>query len=72
MSLPQFSRRHFLKTSAGVALLGAASQPLGVRPARAAAPSLSSPNEVIQKARDVALGILKPSQKGRVAQIILD
>ena len=63
MNLPQFSRRQFLKTSAGVALLGAAPSPFGVRPARAAAPPLSSPNEVIQKARDVALGILKPSQK---------
>lgn len=52
-----FSRRSFLKTSAGLTLLGAL-------PHIHAAPSPLSPvNEKIQKARDVALSVLKPSQR---------
>jgi len=52
-----FTRRNFLKTSAGLTLLGAL-------PHLPAAPSpLTPPNEKIQKARDVALSVLKPSQK---------
>ncbi|MBI5683872.1 MAG: membrane dipeptidase [Verrucomicrobia bacterium] len=64
MNIENLSRRSFLKTSAGMALLGAAAKSLNVRPARAAATSpLSPPNEKIQKAREVALSVLKPSQK---------
>ncbi len=64
MSIENLSRRHFLKTSAGMALLGAAAQSFNMRSARAAAASpLSPPNEKIQKARDVALSVLKPSPK---------
>lgn len=64
MSIENLSRRHFLKTSAGMALLGAAAQSFNIRSARAAAASpLSPPNEKIQKARDVALSVLKPSPK---------
>ncbi|MBM3892244.1 MAG: dipeptidase, partial [Verrucomicrobia bacterium] len=60
----QTTRRHFLKTSAGLTLLGAAAQAFTVRLARAADTSPLSPaNEKIQKARDVALSVLKPSQK---------
>jgi membrane dipeptidase len=52
-----FTRRQFLQTSAGLTLLGAL-------PHLPAAPSPLSPaNEKIQKARDVALSVLKPSQK---------
>lgn len=59
MSIENLSRRGFLKTTAGAVLLGAA-----VRRSRAAAASpLSPPNEKIQKAREVGLSVLKPSQK---------
>jgi membrane dipeptidase len=57
------SRRGFLKTSAGVASLGAAALSSGVRPVRAADSPLTPPNETIRKARAAALDILKPSQK---------
>ncbi|MBI5818631.1 MAG: membrane dipeptidase [Verrucomicrobia bacterium] len=64
MSIENLSRRHFLKTSAGMALLGAAAQSFNIRSARAVdASPLSPPNEKIQKARDVALSVLKPSPK---------
>ncbi len=64
MKVRNLSRRSLLKTSVGVASLGAAALSSGVRPAHAAAAApLSSPNETIQKAREAALGILKPSQK---------
>ncbi|MBI5396024.1 MAG: membrane dipeptidase [Verrucomicrobia bacterium] len=61
---PQTTRRHFLKTSAGLFALGATAQSFSILPARAATASLlSPPNEKIQKAREVALSVLKPSQK---------
>lgn len=62
---PQTTRRYFLKTTAGMTLLGASTQALSLRPARAAANAspLSPPNERIRKAREVALSVLKPSQK---------
>ena len=63
MSLPNLSRRRFLKTSAGWTLLGAAAQSWNIRPAAAGPPSLPPPNETIQKAREVALSVLKPSRK---------
>lgn len=64
MSIENLSRRHFLKTSAGMTLLGAAAQSFNIHSARAASASpLSPPNEKIQKARDVALSVLKPSPK---------
>jgi len=54
-----FSRRHFLKTSAGLTMLGAAAH----LPRISAAPPPLPSNEKIQKVRDVALSVLKPSQK---------
>ncbi|HPA19710.1 MAG TPA: membrane dipeptidase [Verrucomicrobiae bacterium] len=60
------TRRQFLRTSSGLAALGAASG-LNIHVPRAAAATdaspLSPPNERIQKAREVALSVLKPSQK---------
>ena len=63
--LPQATRRHFLKTSAGLLALGASSRfHIHAEQAVASAPSLlSPPNEKIQKAREVALAVLKPSQR---------
>ncbi len=63
--LPRATRRHFLKTSAGLLALGASSGfRIHAEQAAASAPSpLSPPNEKIQKAREVALAVLKPSQK---------
>ena len=63
--VPQATRRHFLKTSAGLLALGASSGfHIHAQQAAAFATSrLSPPNEGIQKARDVALAVLKPSQK---------
>jgi membrane dipeptidase len=64
MSIEKPSRRSFLKTSASVASLGVAALSSSVRSARAATVSSLSPaNGVIRKAREAALGILKPSQR---------
>ncbi|MFM8469776.1 MAG: twin-arginine translocation signal domain-containing protein, partial [Limisphaerales bacterium] len=58
------SRRRFLRTSASLALLGLGGQVFVPR-SRAAAPvpALSPANERIQKAREVALSVLKPSAR---------
>ncbi|MCX7887816.1 MAG: dipeptidase [Verrucomicrobiae bacterium] len=53
------SRRRFLRASAGLTLLGTIPQSLRA----IATTALSPPNEKIQKAREVALSILKPSAK---------
>jgi len=52
------NRRAFLGTSAGLSLVGA-----GVVLAQQNAPQAWKANEVIQEARDAALGILRPSRK---------
>lgn len=61
------TRRGFLKTAASLSVIGATGALHGhMRRASAAAAvssPLSPPNETIQKAREAALGILKPSQK---------
>ena len=58
------TRRGFFKTCAGLSALGAAGGlHIYVPRASAANSPLASPNEKIQKARDVALSVLKPSQK---------
>ncbi len=64
MKVQNLSRRGFLKTSTGVASLGAAALSSGIRPACAATTApLAPPNETIRKAREAALDILKPSQR---------
>ncbi len=55
------SRRNFLRSSATLSLLGLGGSICTPR-TRAASP-LSPPNERIQKAREVALSVLKPSQR---------
>lgn len=61
------TRRRFLKTAAALSVLGAASgSATHLRrafAAEAATSPLSPPNETIQKARQAALDVLKPSQK---------
>lgn len=63
----QTTRRRFLKTAAALSVFGAAgaacSRVRQSSAAEAAASSLSPPNEVIQKARQAALDVLKPSQR---------
>lgn len=58
------SRRRFLRSSATLSLLGLAGGAFTTR-SRAASPAspLSPLNERIQKAREVALSVLKPSQR---------
>ena len=63
MNTPIFSRRGFLKTSAGLTLLGTVAPRFTAPSVRAALSAVSPPNEKIQKAREVALSVLKPSQK---------
>lgn len=55
------SRRHFLRTSASLSVLGLGGGVFAPR-TRAASP-LSPANERIQRAREVALSVLKPSQR---------
>ncbi|MCL4192152.1 MAG: membrane dipeptidase [Thermoguttaceae bacterium] len=61
------TRRGFLKTAAALSVLGttglSASDPHGAGAAEPAVAPLLPPNETIRKAREAALGILKPSQK---------
>jgi len=63
MNIGKPSRRSFLKTSVGVASFATAALSSGIRPVRGAASALSPSNETIQRAREAALSILKPSQK---------
>ncbi|MEW6304915.1 MAG: membrane dipeptidase [Verrucomicrobiota bacterium] len=58
------SRRRFIRSITGLSLLGLVQHPftIGVPAADASLP-FATDNETIQKARDVALGILKPSRK---------
>ncbi len=66
-STVQTTRRRFLKTAAALSALGAAgavcSRARRASAADAVASPLSPPNEIIQKARQAALDVLKPSQK---------
>jgi membrane dipeptidase len=55
------TRRRFFKTCAGISALGALH--IHARRAGAANSPLSPPNEKIQKAREVALSVLKPDPK---------
>jgi membrane dipeptidase len=59
----QPTRRRFLKTAAALSMLGATGGFRSRRPALAAAVDspLAPPNETIQKAREAALAVLKPS-----------
>ena len=58
------SRRRFLRTAAALSVLGTGGQVFVPR-TRAASPvaALSPANERIQKSRDVALSVLKPSAR---------
>jgi membrane dipeptidase len=57
------TRRHFLKTSAGLPLIAASGSVNIFVPGAGAASPLTPPNEKIQGARNIALSILKPTQK---------